>query len=111
MKLGFTAWVTSEETRKELANVLPIRSVVCSVLAAVLNEATARSIVSLRKLLLAPCRSPEPISSSSNRPTIFIMELSFVWLLKTKACTAAQEQSLSSAKVVSACEELRDESG
>ena len=64
--------MTSAEIRKLLAYVWA--RVLAPYCFGEMDSAT-RSIVLGRRLLRAPCRRREPISSSSNRPTILMMPL------------------------------------
>lgn len=64
--------MTSAETRKLLAYIWAraLAPYCCGE-----RDSAIRSIVLGRRLLRAPCRRREPISSSSNRPTILMMPL------------------------------------
>lgn len=65
-KLGFTAWQTSEETRKEFAYVRATREATLLVV----KLSTMRSTIEGKKFPRAPWRSRDPTSSSSKRATI-----------------------------------------
>lgn len=92
-KLGFTAWMTSAEIRKEFAYVWLI---MLGPHGPSRQASQMRSMVLGRKLPRAPWRRREPISSSSKTPTSFIRLLDLLSLEARRASMADQEHSLSS---------------
>ena len=96
MKLGFTAWETSALMRKLLAYIWDM---VFAPQGFEENASAMRSRVLGRRLLCAPWRRREPISSSSKQPTSFMVLVEVGESLEARrASMAEKEQSLSSTR-------------
>lgn len=96
MKLGFTAWETSALMRKLLAYIWEMQFAPHLPLE---NTSQMRSSVLGRRFECAPCRSREPISSSSKQPTsLMVPESTSEPLDEINASMAAKEHSLSSTR-------------